>query len=316
DIVTLTYFGDGATSEGDFHAAMNFAGVFKTPTIFFCKNNQWAISVPVTRQTASKTLAQKALAYGFDGVRVDGNDLLAVYTVTRAAADKARSGGGPTMIEAVTYRMGPHSSSVDGLKCSTSSRCDGHGRPDAGPRSHAQGWEAGGHPPIAPPRRGVPPAEREPHRARGGLHPARSGFSEPRRRTPVARHVRRRPGGPARRRCGRGSDRLGGLPRRDVREDPSRGWNRNRDPGRMARGRLGAHPDGTNPRVDAGPRLQEGRTRRLRHERESAPPVRIPRLRERGHQPAPCAHPRRIRRRDPHGDVVARLRPDRRSDTS
>jgi len=92
---------------------MNFAGVFKTPTIFFCKNNQWAISVPVTRQTASKTLAQKALAYGFDGVRVDGNDLLAVYAVTKAAADKARSGGGPTMIEAVTYRMGPHSSSDD-----------------------------------------------------------------------------------------------------------------------------------------------------------------------------------------------------------
>jgi len=113
DVVALTYFGDGATSEGDFHAAMNFAGVFKTPTIFFCKNNQWAISVPVTRQTASKTLAQKALAYGFDGLRVDGNDLLAVYAVTKAAADKARSGGGPTMIEAVTYRMGPHSSSDD-----------------------------------------------------------------------------------------------------------------------------------------------------------------------------------------------------------
>src|SRR2546428_5675661 len=92
---------------------MNFAGVVKTPTIFFCKNNQWAISVPITRQTASKTLAQKAMAYGFDGVRVDGNDLLAVYAVTKAAADKARSGGGPTMIEAVTYRMGPHSSSDD-----------------------------------------------------------------------------------------------------------------------------------------------------------------------------------------------------------
>src|SRR2546422_11542663 len=113
DIVTLTYFGDGATSEGDFHAGMNFAGVFKTPTIFFCKNNQWAISVPVSKQTASKTLAQKALAYGFDGVRVDGNDLLAVYAVTKAAADKARAGGGPTMIEAVTYRMGPHPSSDD-----------------------------------------------------------------------------------------------------------------------------------------------------------------------------------------------------------
>jgi len=109
----MTYFGDGATSEGDFHAAMNFAGVFKAPTIFFCKNNQLAISVPVARQTAAKTLAQKALAYGFEGVRVDGNDVLAVYAATKAAVDKARAGGGPTMIEAVTYRMGPHSSSDD-----------------------------------------------------------------------------------------------------------------------------------------------------------------------------------------------------------
>ena len=113
DSVSLTYFGDGATSEGDFHAGMNFAGVFKAPTIFFCKNNQWAISVPVSRQTASKTIAEKARAYGMEGVRVDGNDLLYVYAVTRAAVDKARSGGGPTLIEGVTYRMGPHSSSDD-----------------------------------------------------------------------------------------------------------------------------------------------------------------------------------------------------------
>jgi len=113
DVVTLVYFGDGATSQGDFHVGLNFAGVFKTPTVFFCKNNQWAISVPVSRQTASKTLASKAQAYGFDGVRVDGNDLLAVYSATKAAADRARGGGGPTMIEAVTYRLGPHSSSDD-----------------------------------------------------------------------------------------------------------------------------------------------------------------------------------------------------------
>jgi len=112
-IVSLTYFGDGATSEGDFHSGMNFAGVFKTPTIFFCKNNQWAISVPLSRQTAAKTLAQKAVAYGMDGLRVDGNDLLAVYAATKAAVDKARAGGGPTLIEAFTYRMGPHSSSDD-----------------------------------------------------------------------------------------------------------------------------------------------------------------------------------------------------------
>lgn len=112
-VVSLVYFGDGATSEGDFHAGMNFAGVFKTPTIFFCKNNQWAISVPISRQTAAKTLASKADAYGFEGVRVDGNDVLAVYSVTKAAVDKARAGGGPTMIEALTYRLGPHSSSDD-----------------------------------------------------------------------------------------------------------------------------------------------------------------------------------------------------------
>ncbi len=112
-IITLVYFGDGATSEGDFHSGMNFAGVFKTPTVFFCKNNQYAISLPLSQQTAAKTLAQKALAYGFEGMRVDGNDLLAVYAATKAAVDKARAGGGPTMIEALTYRMGPHSSSDD-----------------------------------------------------------------------------------------------------------------------------------------------------------------------------------------------------------
>jgi len=112
-IVTITFFGDGATSQGDFHSAMNFAGVYKTPTVFFCNNNQWAISVPVEKQTHSKSLAIKASAYGFEGVRVDGNDVLAVIEATSQAADKARGGGGPTLIEAVTYRMGPHSSSDD-----------------------------------------------------------------------------------------------------------------------------------------------------------------------------------------------------------
>jgi len=112
-IVTLTYFGDGGTSENDFHAGMNFAGVFKTPTIFFCQNNHYAISLPVEKQTASATIAVKAEAYGFEGVRVDGNDILAVYRTTKDAVEKARKGGGPTLIEAVTYRMGPHSSSDD-----------------------------------------------------------------------------------------------------------------------------------------------------------------------------------------------------------
>lgn len=112
-IVTLAYFGDGATSKGDFHEAMNFAGVFKTPTIFFCQNNQYAISVPRSLQTASKTIAQKAIAYGFDGIQVDGNDLFAVMVVTREAVEKARSGGGPTLIEGVTFRFGPHTTADD-----------------------------------------------------------------------------------------------------------------------------------------------------------------------------------------------------------
>jgi 2-oxoisovalerate dehydrogenase E1 component alpha subunit len=113
DMVSLLYFGEGTTSTGDFHVGLNFAGVFKLPAIFFCRNNQWAISVPVSRQTASKTIAIKARAYGFDGVRVDGNDILAVYNVTKAAVDKARAGGGPTLIEAYTYRLSGHSTSDD-----------------------------------------------------------------------------------------------------------------------------------------------------------------------------------------------------------
>jgi TPP-dependent pyruvate/acetoin dehydrogenase alpha subunit len=95
---------------------MNFAGVFNVPVIFLCQNNQYAISLPVRRQTASANIAMKAEAYGFEGVLVDGNDVLAVYKVTKAAVDKARSGGGPTLIEAVTYRMGGHSSSDDPTK--------------------------------------------------------------------------------------------------------------------------------------------------------------------------------------------------------
>ena len=111
--VAIVYFGDGATSEGEFHVGMNFAGVFRAPCVFLCKNNQWAISVPLNRQTASKTIAMKAQAYGFEGVHADGNDVLAVYAATKAAVDKARAGGGPTLVECLTYRMGPHSSSDD-----------------------------------------------------------------------------------------------------------------------------------------------------------------------------------------------------------
>ncbi len=111
--VTATFFGDGATSSNDFHAGMNFAGVFRTPTIFFCQNNQWAISLPRERQTRSSTLAQKAEAYGFPGVVVDGTDVDAVYRAVRSARERAVRGEGPTLIEAQVYRYGPHSTSDD-----------------------------------------------------------------------------------------------------------------------------------------------------------------------------------------------------------
>lgn len=114
--VAIGYIGDGGTSEGDFHVALNFAGVYKAPAVFFIQNNQWAISVSAKAQTASATFAMKADAYGFPGVRVDGNDVLAVYRVTRDALARARRGDGPTLIEAVTYRIGPHSSSDDPSK--------------------------------------------------------------------------------------------------------------------------------------------------------------------------------------------------------
>jgi len=111
--ICIGYLGDGASSSGDFHAALNFAGVFKLPVVFFCQNNQWAISVPLAMQTAASSIAVKAVAYGFPGVRVDGNDVLAVIAAARAAAERARRGEGPTLIEAVTFRMGGHSSSDD-----------------------------------------------------------------------------------------------------------------------------------------------------------------------------------------------------------
>lgn len=113
DQVALTFFGDGATSEGDFHEAMNFAQVFRTPTVFVCQNNQWAISLPRDQQTKSKTLAQKALAYGMPGLQVDGNDVLAVYTATSEAVERGRAGDGPTLIECVTYRMEVHTTADD-----------------------------------------------------------------------------------------------------------------------------------------------------------------------------------------------------------
>ena len=114
--VVLTAFGDGATSEGDVLEAFNFAGVYQAPVVFICENNQYAISLPRAKQTCSETIAQKAIAFGYDGVKVDGNDVLAMIVATQAAVDKARQGGGPTLIEAYTYRLEMHTTADDPKK--------------------------------------------------------------------------------------------------------------------------------------------------------------------------------------------------------
>jgi pyruvate dehydrogenase E1 component alpha subunit len=111
--VAIVYFGDGATSEGAFHEGANFAGVMRAPLVLFCNNNQWAISTPISAQTAAETLADKAAGYGMPGVRVDGLDVLAVYEATREAVERARAGEGPTFIEAVSYRAAPHATADD-----------------------------------------------------------------------------------------------------------------------------------------------------------------------------------------------------------
>ncbi len=112
---SLAYFGDGSTSEGDFHEAANLAAVLGAPAILFCQNNGWAISVPAEEQYAAP-IAARAAGYGFPGVRVDGNDVLAVYSATKDAVERARAGDGPTLIEAMTYRIGPHSTADDATK--------------------------------------------------------------------------------------------------------------------------------------------------------------------------------------------------------
>ena len=113
DRLTLVFNGDGGTSVGDFHESLNFAGVWNAPVIFFVQNNQYAISVPRHHQTASTTIAEKAFGSGFEGVQVDGNDVFAVYAATKLAADHARKGGGPTLIEGFTYRLGAHTTADD-----------------------------------------------------------------------------------------------------------------------------------------------------------------------------------------------------------
>jgi pyruvate dehydrogenase E1 component alpha subunit len=116
DTVFMTFCGDGGTSSNDFHTGLNFAAVYKAPVVFVCENNGYAISVPSEKQTASESMAIKAEAYGMPGVRVDGNDILAVYRVCKEAVDRARKGEGPTLVETVTHRMASHSSSDDAAR--------------------------------------------------------------------------------------------------------------------------------------------------------------------------------------------------------
>ncbi len=124
DQIALGFFGDGASSEGDFHEAMNFAGVFRLPVIYFCENNQYAISIPYARQTATETIAEKAAAYGVYGVRVDGSDTIAIYRAMQEAVERAVAGGGATLIEALTYRYGAHTTADDPTKYRDSREAD------------------------------------------------------------------------------------------------------------------------------------------------------------------------------------------------
>ncbi len=133
----LTSLGDGGTSEGDLHEAMNFAGVWQAPVVFLCVNNQWAISTPRSAQTRSRTIAQKAIAYDMPGILVDGNDALAVYQATREALDRARAGGGPTLIEAVTYRLMMHTTADDPTRYQSQSELQEWWQRDPLPRFRA-----------------------------------------------------------------------------------------------------------------------------------------------------------------------------------
>jgi pyruvate dehydrogenase E1 component alpha subunit/2-oxoisovalerate dehydrogenase E1 component alpha subunit len=128
--IAVGFCGDGATSEPDFHSAMNFAGVFKTPCVLVCQNNHWSISVPTERQTAARTIAVKGRAYGIPSMRVDGNDVFAVYGALMAAVAHARAGKGPYFLECVTYRMGPHTTSDDPSRYRTDAEVEGWKRKD------------------------------------------------------------------------------------------------------------------------------------------------------------------------------------------
>ena len=138
DDVAMTFFGDGATSQGDFHEGLNFAGVFQLPVVFVCQNNQWAISIPRSKQTRSDTLAQKAIAYGIPGIQVDGNDILAVFVAAQEAVERARTGGGATLIECVTYRMAVHTTADDPKRYRTDAEVEEWRRRD--PITRFQGY--------------------------------------------------------------------------------------------------------------------------------------------------------------------------------
>ncbi len=148
DTAVVCFFGDGATSEGDFHEALNFAAVWKAPVVFVCQNNGWAISLPTREQTASASIAQKAIAYGIPGVQVDGNDPLAVYRAADEALRRARKGEGPTLIEAVTYRLMMHTTSDDPTKYRDDAEVEAWWARDPIPRfrTYLEGkglWDAG-----------------------------------------------------------------------------------------------------------------------------------------------------------------------------
>ncbi len=144
DTVAMAYLGDGATSSNDFHTSMNFAAVFKAPVVFVCQNNHWSISIPTHRQTASESIAIKAVAYGMPGVKVDGNDPDAVYAACVEAVERARTGGGPTLVECETYRMGAHSSSDDPTRYRDQAEVDAWKRRDPIDRTRAKLLKARG----------------------------------------------------------------------------------------------------------------------------------------------------------------------------
>ena len=142
EICAVAYFGDSATSEGDVSEAFNFAAVHSAPVVFFCQNNQWAISVPLAKQMAG-LVYKRALGFGFPGVQVDGNDVLAVYAVTKAAAEWARDGAGPTLIEAITYRLGAHTTTDDPTRYRTSDELT-CGRPASRSAATGRSWNGPG----------------------------------------------------------------------------------------------------------------------------------------------------------------------------